>query len=446
MLGYLLCAAALITSYFFSTRSLRAGLYAVLTIGYAYGIVRANVRDSGAYFIFDFALLGLFAGRAGLAVSGRQLNRETKLRQWLWLVAAWPLLLLAIPNQDPWVRLVGFRAQVFFLPFFIFGARLESEDLFGIAKCCALLNLIALGFALTEYSIGIALFYPTTVITEIMYNSHDVVGENFRIPATFSSAHAYAGTLVMTLPFILGAIHQRSTRGGATTLLIGGVFAAAIGTFIAAARVHAAILLVLLLLTSRSLLVRFGGMARLALVVVVVITGLVVADNPRMQRFTLLADTQAVQQRVGVSMNKSLWEYAAEYPLGNGLGGGGTSMPYFLRDRLKDTVSIENQYGTILLELGLPGLLLWTALLVWTVLRGGRVYKGSWNVTQRSARVAVVCYSIAGGIGTGMFTSVPQSCLLMLAMGWLCADDRVGYQSYGEARSVNRPPLGLGRA
>ena len=55
--------------------------------------------------------------------------------------------------------------------------------------------------------------------------------------------------------------------------------------------------------------------------------------------------------------------------MGNGLGGGGTSMPYFLESQVRHPVQIENEYGRIMLEEGLPGLALWLGLILWTVTR-----------------------------------------------------------------------------
>lgn len=433
MTGLLLCMMAAVTSYLAGSRSLRWGLCAVLTIGYFYGIVRANVSDGAGYFIFDCALIALFAARLTRPERTAVSTQEVKLRQWLWLLFVWPLILLASPVQDPLVRLVGFRAQVFFLPFLLFGARLGSADLKALAKWCAFLNIVALGFGLAEYRLGLSSFFPQTAITEILYNSQDVGGNNWRIPATFSSAHAYAGTLVMTLPFILGALQQRRDSAWTTAILVCGALAAAVGTFAAAARMHALVLLLLLIVSAHSLVVRFGGVARLALVLVVVATSITVWQDPRLQRFTTLSDTDYVRNRVGVSVNSGLLSYAVEYPLGNGLGGGGTSMPYFLRDRVRDAVSVENQYGTIMLELGLPGLVLWLSALGWVLLRAGRANKGSWTMTKRTGRLATFCYVVAGTIGTGMFTSVPQSCLLLLTMGWLTVDEEQPQGPVGQA-------------
>ena len=60
------------------------------------------------------------------------------------------------------------------------------------------------------------------------------------------------------------------------------------------------------------------------------------------------------------------------YPLGNGLGGGGTSVPYFLQDRIRNVVVMENEYARILLELGIPGLCMWGVFIGWIFTRAQR--------------------------------------------------------------------------
>ena len=88
------------------------------------------------------------------------------------------------------------------------------------------------------------------------------------------------------------------------------------------------------------------------------------SSQERLQRFLTLRDTEALVERIGWSINTSLIEAVVEYPLGNGLGGGGTSIPYFLQDRIRHPVLLENEYARIVLELGLPGLGLWLVFLV----------------------------------------------------------------------------------
>ena len=110
-----------------------------------------------------------------------------------------------------------------------------------------------------------------------------------------------------------------------------------------------------------SLSFRVRMTAYLAWGAIAVAIGYLVATSPRLQRFTTLQDTSYVQTRITGSVNEGFLQQAADYPLGNGLGGGGTSIPYFLQDRLVNQVVIENEYGRIMLELGIPGLCIWVA-------------------------------------------------------------------------------------
>src|SRR5207249_8901506 len=128
----------------------------------------------------------------------------------------------------------------------------------------------------------------------------------------------------------------------------------------------------------------------------------VVAKDTRLQRFTTLADTDMVAQRVGISVNSSLLDVLTKYPMGNGLGGGGTSIPYFLQERLHDPVLIENEYGRILIEQGVLGLIMWIAFIVWLLIAAwpGRVRK------QYVGRLLLWCagaFSFIGApVGSGL--------------------------------------------
>ena len=81
-----------------------------------------------------------------------------------------------------------------------------------------------------------------------------------------------------------------------------------------------------------------------------------VSGEERLQRFRPLQDPGFIAQRIVGSVNRSFIELVRRFPLGNGLGGGGTSVPSFLQDRIRNPVMMENEYRGILLELGLPGL------------------------------------------------------------------------------------------
>ena len=60
MVAIILCIASFLGCFFAARLSLVYGLVAVLGVGYAYGILRANVYEIFSHFIFDAGLLGLY--------------------------------------------------------------------------------------------------------------------------------------------------------------------------------------------------------------------------------------------------------------------------------------------------------------------------------------------------------------------------------------------------
>src|ERR1700674_1939634 len=169
MEGIVLCIAAMLGCFIAGRRSIVWGVGAVMTIGYGYGILRANVPNPAMHFLFDAGALGLY-----LALITRGLKPAQRSR--LAVLFGWPLLLFLFPVQDPMVQLVGLRGQIFFIPFVLIGAMLEAEDWYALAKWVAVLNLAAFGFALAEYVEGVPMFYPRNVTTTIIYLSRDVAG------------------------------------------------------------------------------------------------------------------------------------------------------------------------------------------------------------------------------------------------------------------------------
>jgi hypothetical protein len=106
--------------------------------------------------------------------------------------------------------------------------------------------------------------------------------------------------------------------------------------------------------------------------------------------------------------------------LGNGLGGGGTSIPYFLQYLIKDPVRVENEYGRILLEQGIPGLLLWISFIAWAFTRK-RPEANQWSFGRQLGWFTCAAYFGTAFIGTGLLTSIPQTCLLLLITGWIAS-------------------------
>jgi hypothetical protein len=419
MTGALLCALSFLGCCFLGRRSLGQGLAAVLAVGYAYGILRAQFLDPFTHLLFDFAVLGLYVSQFVLVrrdPARRLRSREISL--WMAVLIGWPLVLFLLPVNHFLIQLVGLRAAIYFLPFALLGAWAVEHDLDQLARATAALNLLAFGFAVAEYAIGVPAFFPINAVTEIIYASGDVGDSQLRIPATFTSAHAYAGTMVATLPFLIARWQAAGISRAEKTFFAAAIVASSLGIFMAAVRLPVVILFIELavLVLSRKLPPRvFVGLAVLGSVV-----GYVVADNERLQRFTTLGDSELVTSRISSSVNASLVDLLVEYPLGGGLGSAaGTSVPYFLQDLAGTQIGIENEYARIAMELSPVGLAIWIGFIVWALVRRPPQLSRDWLLGANIMRAFVLVSWATAFIGTGMLTAIPATTLLLLQMGIL---------------------------
>jgi hypothetical protein len=412
---------------------------ATMVIGYFYGIVRANLDSRFGHFIFDFGAMGFYLALLLRRDTPIQRFKLRRIMPWVLALAGWPMLMMWLPLQTPLVRLVGLRGQIFFLPFILVGAMLDRDDMRKIAKGLAVLSIIEILFALAEIQFGVTRFYPMNAIDEIIYKSNDVrVGANwvFRIPATFVQAAAFGGNMAASLPLLLGAMIQERRGAPRRKLLLIGIGLSALGVFLSASRSEATMLFVLALAATFAGRIRnfpwFGWVALLAVV------GTLVAVSPRMQRFVTLDNTSYLKKRVYGSLNSSFLTIAYEYPLGNGLGGGGTSMPYFLQQELRNPVVIENEYGRIMLEQGLPGVLLWLSFIFWVLTRPLPQETDPWYLGKWLARVSLAFCFMTAPTGLGMLTSIPATALLLVFVGWVATPNVI--PATGRALRRTIPP------
>jgi hypothetical protein len=414
-----ICLLAFTVCYFAGRRSLVNGLVATLAVGYFYGIVKANLADTTSNFIFDAGVLGLYAAQLFRKLDPLQKFRVEALRSWMEVLMLWAFLIFFLPAQDLMIRVVGLRPSIFFLPFLLLGARLMPEERYKLALCLAGLNLVALGFAAAEFFIGVPAFFPRNQMTKIIYSSKDVLGANtlYRIPSCFANAHAYGGTMVATVPFIAGALLQKHRQPWQLQLLIAGLATALLGVLFSATRVSFVAISILILVLTFSIKSRIAY--AFGWIVILVSIALFAAGEARLQRVADLQNTEYVKERVVGSINMGFFELAAQYPFGNGLGGGGTSIPYFLQGRIRNPVIMENEYARIMLEQGIFGLFLWVGFIVWLLSR----YRGSSSDPWRQGRQLAWCACALsfgiGLVGIGLFASVPQTCLLLITAGWV---------------------------
>jgi hypothetical protein len=412
-----------------------AGFLAMMVVGYFYGILRANLDNSYAHFLYDFASGGYYLA---LLISHKNPVQHYKLRRimpWVAALAAWPLLLLLVPTQAFLVQLVGLRGQVFFLPFLAAGAMMESDDVRKITYGAAVLNFIALAFALLEVQFGVPRFFPFNAVDQIIYRSTDVfIGglATFRIPSIFENSAAYGGTMAVSMPLLIGAVVQERP-GLRRKMLYGAIAATGVGVFLSASRTSVLFLVAIFIgiLTAG----RVRRMPRVGWIALGVFLVLIAGTSSRMQRFLSLEDTRYVKFRIHSSVNDNFFQAVADYPMGNGLGGGGTSMPYFLASQVRHPVGMENEYGRIMLEVGLPGLALWLALITWTLTRPLPRKNEIWYVGRWLARVALAFGFLSALVGTGLLTSIPETSMTMFYIGWITAPNVVHVKKRVEKRA-----------
>jgi hypothetical protein len=425
-MSFYLCLLSFTLSYVAGRRSLVSGLVTTLAVGFVFGVTKANLPETASYFIFDSAVLGFYAAQLFRPLTQAMRLRVEGLRLWMELLIFWPFVVFFFPAQDLMVRLVGLRTSIFFLPFLLIGARLAPEERYKLALGLAALNLLALAFAGAEFFIGVTQFFPRNAVTKVIYMSKDVymskgvVGHTaYRIPASFANAHAYGAAMVVTIPLVAGALLQIKKQQWQTYLLVAGLAAAVLGVLLSATRLNfvaaAALILVLTFSIKSRISYAFGWL------VIMTAIALFASGEARLQRITELKNTEMVTERIGWSINMNFFELAAKYPFGNGLGGGGSSIPYFLQDRLEDPVIMENEYARIMLEQGIFGLLLWVAFIAWLLTRRQRDPLDSWREGRRLAWCSCVIMFGIGLIGIGLFVSVPATCLLFLNAGWIAA-------------------------
>jgi hypothetical protein len=419
VIGALLCAVAFAISFVVTRRRLVSGVVALVSTGYAYGIVRARVHDGASHFIFDAALLGLYAAHFSRHPSPEDRGRSSAASTWTKLLFVMPFVLFLLPIQHPLIQLVGLRAAVLFLPMIVVGARLRADDVAALGRALAVLNLVAFAFAAAEWVFGIEPFVPHNAVTDIIYRSTDVgAARAHRIPSTFPSAHAYAGTMLATLP-LLAAAWPRAASARRRALVGAAIAAAVLGVFASGARTPALILLVfaaaVFLDPRASARLRFGVLV-LGLVLAAAVLG-----NERLQRFTTVSDVATVETRFQGS-NVGLGEVVLSYPLGAGLGRAvGTSIPFFLDHLAEPQIGLENEYSRIIVDQGLAGGALWILFVVWVLRRRAPAPSAEWALPYRLLRWHVALLWLTGLIGTGLLLSIPQSPLLLLQMGLLSA-------------------------
>src|SRR5271157_1459845 len=402
-------------------RSLGWGFLAVIAVGYFNGVIRANFLGVFTTFMFDAAVLGLYLGFLNGKARWAKGVGPGPAGGFVLFLIAWPTLLCLIPVNHFLIQCVGLRASVWFLPVLLIATRLSTKDLSLLARGLAVLNLVALAVGIYIYLYGVQALYPVNAITQIIYKSKDVGGQTLyhRVPSSFLSAHAYGGTMLYTLPFLLDRLAGVKVRQVDRWLALAGVVAAAGGLLMCGARSPMATLTVTLAIAW--LLSRFSLKLALLVGVLVAVGFMVGRNNERLQRFTMLADSESVSGRIDMSMNLGFLELLSSYPLGAGLGSAaGNSIPFFLSDLAPVQIGAENEYSRILVDQGWFGLAGWLALIGWLYARPPPARPPApWRLGVVFMYSLTLSSWMTAFIGTGLLAAIPVTFLMLTQMGVL---------------------------
>jgi hypothetical protein len=408
-------------------RSLGSGFVAVAAVGYFSGVIRAKYLGVYTTLMFDAAVVGLYLGFLCRKPLWDRGARSAAARWFVFVLTAWPTLLCLVPVNHYLIQFVGLRAAILFLPVLLIATRLTTADLAFMTRGLVVLNLMALAVGVYIYLNGLEAVYPKNAITQLMYRSNDVAGYKYhRVPSSFLSGHAYGGTMLYTLPFLIDRLAAAKVHFLDRCLAVAGIVAAAGGILMCGARspivVFAVAVVVAWMLTGLSL--------KLGLVVAILLwAGFSVARNDeRLQRASTVQDSEFVSQRIAGSVNVGFLELMMKYPFGAGLGSAvGTSLPYFLSHLAPEQIGLENEYGRILVEQGWPGLIGWLAFSGWLYALPPRSRsRPPWWLGVVLMYSVTLSFWATAFIGTGILASVPATFFMLTQMGVLVSVRALG--------------------
>lgn len=419
MSGTILCLAALLSCSITAIRGVLPGLCCLFFWGYLFGILKAHYIESNGLFIFDAATIGFYFGTLSNQEIRSLFPRFNRLLPWVYILIFWPVFVAVIPIQHYLVQVIGLRGNIFWLPMALVGFLIRDIEKQKFISFIAILNVVAFCFAVAEFFIGVDYFVPENEVTKIVHNSADLAGGAKRIPSIFANAHSYSLFMVSTIPWLLGeiiAINLSKASSVVTRfILIIGLLCAAAGIFMSGPRQPVIALAII------GAMIFFSGRFNLTLLMTVTLAGTVisyfVSQDERFQRFAELQDTNLIFNRLQVSVNISFFEILMDYPMGNGMGAGGTSLPGFAQALLSRQVIMENEYSRIMLEQGLPGLSLFLAFFFWYLLQK-RSQRDPDFFLKNYIFYSTITTFITAVIGVGMMTTIPGTAFLWLGLGY----------------------------
>lgn len=303
------------------------------------------------------------------------------------------------------LALADFRAWVIWLPVFFLAYDYLRErrqvERFMIFLFVLFIPLAA--YSIVQYAIGLDHLYALgpgfDVYQKARYATQTYEIE-LRPPSTMISPHSFAAACVMVLCLGLGALPYFAGRRSVQTMVAVAMPLVGIGLLVTAVRNAYASALA-------AVLVLLGLIRRPDLLILAVIIGaLVFSQVDRLtggavfQRLnTIVTDPEYTRNRIFTPWRTAL-HWAGRYPLGGGFSAG-VGLGRLLEDVVKPesvnpeyrTPWAENEYARVLIELGIPGFLLYIWMLVSVVRYVFQAYRRASEPRDRWL-IAGICASV----------------------------------------------------
>lgn len=428
---------------FRTDRFIHGSLLITIAIGFGLGYIKDHYRSSASYFLFDIGLfIALFFWITTRIRHRQNMLPSTPLTRLLLIMYVVCALYVLHPDIPFLVGVSAFRGWCLFSIAF-----LMAHDVFRSPRQVKVYLFIVIFFAvlasfygLYQYTAGIenVLNEDEIAVERHLYTTYaTTTGEvEFRIFSTFVSAGAFGDMMAYASFLALTLAVSKSLRVRTRILLVLSVFPMLSCLVLTGTRAALAMMVIgLCVLWWYKRNIRVYLIAG-ALIYFGLQLGIGLTEGRAADRFATLADPDLLIERLSAPLVTG-FQHLMEWPLGRGLGRTGHGVPFFLVGGYKDfrMVFSDGDFGRIMVEMGVIGLVLWSVVL-FVALRGAfRALRTLQRTPDEELGLAIVGGSVMIGIGTlvgSPFLSIPQGMLwwfflgAVFKMAMICERERVG--------------------
>lgn len=415
---------------FAQDRLAHSALIGTIFIGFFIAYIKDRYPVPLSYFLFDIGLgvTLLFWLMGTDRLSHLRLPR-TPLTLPLLLFYLVCFVYIFFPNVPLLVSLSAFRGWcVSSLAFFIGYDLIKSErHVEFYLRLVILLGMIAGAYGIYQYAAGIESVLSDDVIASQRHQFATYVTEEgeleFRIFSTFVSAGAF-GTMMSYTSFIALALAISDKISTRQKVLLGLAILPML-TSLVLTGTRAALLMMLIGVV---ILYWYKRYFRIYVTVMILIMigvqlGISLTEGRAASRFASLTNLDVLIGRLSNPFITG-WESLMQAPFGHGLGVTGHGVPFYLLQRYPELQLIfsDGDYGRIMVEMGIVGLLLLSLIMLRAIRGGIQSLRMLRTTPSQDAALAILGSSVMVGITTlvgSPFLGIPHGLLWWFFMGAL---------------------------